>query len=58
MKIFVSKIIQDGDKLIPGSIEICGDKMYIGATDGKIMLLEIQMQGKKRMSIADFLRGA
>ena len=32
--------------------------MYIGATDGKIMLLEIQMQGKKRMSIADFLRGA
>ena len=58
MKIFESKIIQDGDKLIPGSIEICGDKMYIGATDGKIMLLEIQMQGKKRMSIADFLRGA
>jgi methionyl-tRNA formyltransferase len=42
----------------PGTIVLPNEKtMYIKTKDGALSVLEIQMEGKKRMSIEDFLRG-
>jgi methionyl-tRNA formyltransferase len=42
----------------PGTVVMPNDQtMYIKTKDGALSILEIQMEGKKRMPIADFLRG-
>lgn len=33
------------------------DKLYFGAADGWIEIIELQLEGKKRMSVSDFLKG-
>ena len=40
-----------------GSVKIGGGKLYVGAKDGPIVILEIQQEGKKRMSAGEFMRG-
>ena len=35
-----------------------GSRMFVGCGDGAIEVLEVQPQGKRRMAIADYLRGA
>ncbi len=40
-----------------GSIMISGQDMYASCSGGRIQLLELQQEGKKRMSAAEFLRG-
>ena len=60
-----------GKKLIVGKMKICeersiaqgellvdGERMLFGCGDKRaVELLELQMEGKKRMSAAEFLRG-
>lgn len=42
----------------PGSVVLSDDRLVVCCGDNKcIELLEIQLEGKKRMSVADFLRG-
>ncbi len=40
-----------------GAVQIIDGKLYVGAKDGAIGILEIQQEGKKRMSAEEFLRG-
>jgi methionyl-tRNA formyltransferase len=40
-----------------GLVKIVDGKLCVGAKDGAIVILEIQQQGKKRMSAEEFLRG-
>jgi methionyl-tRNA formyltransferase len=36
-----------------------GDRLFVAAGSGtRLELLEVQVEGKKRMPVADFLRGA
>ena len=58
MKVYEAEIVEPRGKLSPGAIEVCRDSIVIDAADGRISLKEIQIQGKKRMAVADFLRGA
>ena len=41
----------------PGAINVEGKHLYIGTADEELEILELQMEGKKRMSAADFLNG-
>lgn len=58
VKIFKTSFHQSETKALPGSI-ITDNKNTFGvvAVDGIIQIEELQMEGKKRMNIAEFLRG-
>jgi len=44
-------------KIEPGRLEEDGKRLYAGCGDGAIELLEIQLEGKKRMAARAFLNG-
>lgn len=41
----------------PGQVEVDGESLLVSASDRKLSILEVQQEGKKRMSAAEFLRG-
>jgi methionyl-tRNA formyltransferase len=41
----------------PGTISISGNELMVTAGNGMVSLLDVQLEGKKRMLIQDFLRG-
>lgn len=58
LKVFKSKKIITSHKELPGTFSTDG-KTYLrfATTDGFIYLLDVQLQGKKKLMIEDFLRG-
>ena len=57
LKIFKAMFYQASDT-IPGKIYIHEKKkLFIECADGKIEIMDIQLQGKKRMDTSSFLRG-
>lgn len=58
LKIFkTEKIVSQHDK-VPGSMDTDGKKyLYFATVDGFVNVLELQLQGKKRMKVKDFLNG-
>jgi methionyl-tRNA formyltransferase len=59
LKIFkAEKVLSNDNKLLPGNY-VTDEKTYLHfvTPDGYISLLDIQLEGKKRMEIKDFLRG-
>ncbi len=57
IKVFVTRIANDISAQV-GDVVIDGDKLFVGCNDGTVELLEVQPTGKRRMPVADFLRGA
>jgi methionyl-tRNA formyltransferase len=57
VKVYQSEVTKDAKKQ-PGTI-ISDNKMfvYVATADGTISLKDIQLEGKKRMSVEEFLRG-
>jgi methionyl-tRNA formyltransferase len=45
-------------RLAPGALEVRKRNLFAGCGDGSIEILEIQMEGKKRMDAAAFLNGS
>ena len=43
--------------LAAGKLQVVGKKLYSGCKEGAIELLEVQLEGKKRMTAAAFLNG-
>jgi methionyl-tRNA formyltransferase len=44
--------------VVPGALVVRGDLMSVGCGDGSLLALdEVQLEGKRRMSAAEFLRG-
>lgn len=58
MKIFETLIDRDGLCLSPGEIAIEGDNMTVGTGSLPIRILSLQAPGKRRVSTAEYLRGA
>ena len=56
LKVFSSDVVATG-KATPGEIVRSGDSMVIAAVDGALSLGDVQLEGKRRMSAAEFLRG-
>lgn len=56
LKIFKTSV-SGQTTLAPGSIVIDKGRMYIACNDRLLEILSLQLQGKKRLDTADFLRG-
>ena len=56
LKIFKTEIIKGSSDLPVGTV-ITGDGLIIQTGSGLLKVLELQIEGKKRMSISEFLRG-
>lgn len=56
-KIFASRLtdLQSDEK--PGFIEVNDGKIFVNTSDNKLEILELQLEGKKRMNTEEFLRG-
>ena len=58
VKIFETRVT-DTPSATPGEIIIEGDRLTVGCGDGRrIEILSLQAPGKRRMPVADFLRGS
>jgi len=59
LKLFESRVVEASSyTLSPGEIETDGKTyLYIGTREGNLSVLSLQLAGKKRMAVADFLRG-
>lgn len=56
IKIFQSKI-ENSVKLFPGKLLEQKEKLFIGCGTGAIQVLQIQLEGRKKMTAAELLRG-
>lgn len=58
LKIFSSEVMECPENMEPGTIITDGKTYFaIAAQDGAISVKELQLSGKKRMKVKDFLRG-
>lgn len=56
MKVFIGKVAMNIAHP-PGKWIVNGDRLFVGCEDFGYELLEVQLEGKKRMNIKDFLLG-
>jgi len=56
LKIFAGEVILDSD-LLPGQVVIKDGDVIVGCGRGAVKLLEVQLEGKRKMSIREFLSG-
>lgn len=57
IKIYRTKIFSESDVSDPGIILKSAHSLIVGTGKGSLEILEIQQEGKRRMSIDEFLRG-
>lgn len=57
LKIFSSQIFEQKAYKEPGTLKISNNQMWIATADYWIEILELQLEGKKRMETASLLRG-
>lgn len=58
MKFFKAEILEDEEEHEPGVISAVDKNSFtVDCGRGRLKILEVQLQGKKRMSAGDFLRG-
>ena len=55
LKIFSASVVDLSGK--PGEILRSEDRLVIAASKGALSLSEVQLEGKRRMSASEFLRG-
>ena len=56
LKVFSAKAVSSGNAS-PGAIVRSDNTLVIAASDGAVSLGEVQLEGKRRMNAAEFLRG-
>ena len=57
LKIFQADGLDEQATTPPGTLRNNGKELLIAAGNGSVSLLDVQLEGKKRISIQDFLRG-
>lgn len=57
LAIAAAKPIRESRNLSAGEMSAEGDRMLIGCRESALELLEVQPEGKRKMSVGDFIRG-
>lgn len=50
-------LMNEGEAGVPGRLFVRDDELFIETSEGSLQILELQIEGKKRMCTSDFLRG-
>jgi len=56
-KLLRTQVVQYNDTRASGAVSIVGDTLLVMCGTGWLQVLEIQLEGRKRMPVADLLRG-
>ena len=56
LKIIATRTVPEGIG-VPGLVEVAGESLFIGTGNGRIEVARVQLEGRKAVSAADFLRG-
>jgi methionyl-tRNA formyltransferase len=56
-KLIVHRMAKAERTVAEGELLVEGDKLFVGCGGGALELLEVQMEGKKRMAASEFLHG-
>jgi methionyl-tRNA formyltransferase len=57
IKVFRSAVTSSASISKPGTIKVISDQLFVSTGTNDIQILELQLEGKKRMHAGDFLRG-
>jgi len=57
IKVFELDVVEKNSGLLPGQVVSADKTLVIQTLEGQVEIKELQLQGKKRMSSEDFLRG-
>jgi methionyl-tRNA formyltransferase len=57
VKIYKSKVYTEDFSGSPGSLKVISGKLIVACHNGAVEIIEIQIEGKKRLSVKDFLNG-
>lgn len=57
LKVFRSRLIETDISREPGMVEVVGNEVRVATLAGTLAIVELQLEGKKRMNSSDFLRG-
>lgn len=58
LKIWKAEVVDENDPSEPGTVvKVDSDAIYVNTTKGILKILELQLEGKKRMKTKDFLLG-
>lgn len=57
VKVFETRIIKENSGFEPGCVTAADNTLVIQTGNGQLEITQLQLQGKKRMAAADFLRG-
>jgi methionyl-tRNA formyltransferase len=55
LKVWKAAVVEGGDG--PGTVEIDGERLLVNCGTGRLELIQVQPEGKRRMSAAEYLRG-
>jgi methionyl-tRNA formyltransferase len=56
-KLIVQRMAVAEGESAEGVLEVEGDRLFVGCLGSRLELIEVQMEGKKRMAASEFLRG-
>jgi methionyl-tRNA formyltransferase len=57
IKFYRSEVLQEPAHVPPGTLAVTGTRLAVATTDKLLALTELQQEGKKRLGVAEFLRG-
>jgi methionyl-tRNA formyltransferase len=57
LKIYRTVVVEGAASGLPGELAVNGEEITVTASEGALRLLELQQEGRKRMTAAEFLRG-
>jgi methionyl-tRNA formyltransferase len=57
LKVYRTRVVDAPGSRMPGEVEIDGEEVTVAASEGGLCLIELQQEGRRRMTAAEFLRG-
>lgn len=57
IKIYKTRFVQGGVPEVPGMVTVTDTSLMVAAQDGCLEILELQQEGRRRMTAAEFIRG-
>ena len=57
LRIFNALETEGASEALPGTLSFSENELLVSAGSGAVSLLDVQLEGKKRMSVRDFMRG-